>query len=144
MTAHILYPAIDPTTPATMSELFISQILRQELGYQRIIVTDDLDMKAIKDQFEDGNMIGHALNVGCDMFIHARYPVAEDKRTITLAQNIARAVQEQKVSEETLFKSFCRINSVFEDLLSENKPHALTADVFEAHAALAREIKASA
>src|SRR5262249_37842269 len=119
------------------------QVLRRELGFKRVLITDDLDMKAVSEQFKDGNMIAHALNVGCDMFIVARQPGADDMRTIFLAERIAAAIQDKSVAEDTLFRAFSRINSVFEDMLPDNEPHELSKETFAAHQALAREIESS-
>ena len=140
MTAHISYPNIDPHTPATMSKLFISELLRQSMGYKKVVVTDDLDMKAVSAAFEDRNMIAQALNVGCDMFIVARQPGSDEERTIFLAESIATALQERIVSEDTLFASFCRINNLFENELPQNEPHPLPPEVFKQHAELAAKL----
>ena len=140
MTAHILFPTLDPKTPATMSRFFITELLRGQLGYKKVVVTDDLDMKAVSKEFEQSNMIAQALNVGCDMFIVARQPGADDQRAILMAQSIAKALEQRLVSEETLFQAFCRINEMFENELPQNQPHELSAEVFASHADLARSL----
>lgn len=52
MTAHILYPALDPSLPATLSPTIIPQLLRGELGYDGVVASDDLEMKAIAGRFD--------------------------------------------------------------------------------------------
>ena len=47
MTAHVVFPALDPTRPATLSEQVVTGLLRGKLGFDGVIVSDDLDMKAI-------------------------------------------------------------------------------------------------
>ncbi|MBK3018868.1 beta-N-acetylhexosaminidase, partial [Klebsiella pneumoniae] len=51
MTAHIVYPAIDPDYPATLSRTILGGILREELGYDGVVITDALMMKAIADRY---------------------------------------------------------------------------------------------
>lgn len=137
MTAHILFPALDPQTPATMSHYFISELLRGQMGYKKVVVTDDLDMEAVSKDFEKSMMIAQALNVGCDMFIVARQPGADDQRALFLADSIAAALEQRVVSEDVLFQAFCRINDLFENELPQNEPHLLATEVFAEHAALA-------
>lgn len=52
MTAHILYPALDPALPATLSPHIVPSILRDEHGYDGVVASDDLEMKAIHDRFD--------------------------------------------------------------------------------------------
>ena len=88
MTAHILFPQIDPKVPATLSKTILTDILRQELGFSGVIVSDDLDMKAVSEMFMQSGTIARAFNAGCDLFIVSRninsgnlertYKIAED------------------------------------------------------------------
>jgi beta-N-acetylhexosaminidase len=72
MTAHVLYPALDPDRPATLSQKIITQLLREELRYSRLVVTDDLGMKAITDHCSPTDAPRLALEAGCDMLFYAR------------------------------------------------------------------------
>jgi beta-N-acetylhexosaminidase len=69
MTAHILYPQIDPTYPATLSHYWLSQVLRQQLGYAGLIITDALEMKAISDRYSISEAARLALQAGADMIL---------------------------------------------------------------------------
>jgi beta-N-acetylhexosaminidase len=73
MTAHVLFPAIDPVEPATFSRTLIAELLRGELGYEGIIVSDDLEMRAISRRIEQDGAIAEPFSAGCDMAIVARY-----------------------------------------------------------------------
>jgi beta-N-acetylhexosaminidase len=49
MTAHVIFSAIDPSVPATLSKAVVGDLLRCEIGYKGVVVSDDLDMKAISN-----------------------------------------------------------------------------------------------
>lgn len=74
MTAHIVYPAIDPDACATLSEKCIS-LIRQDIGFDGLLMTDDLSMKALSGDF--GQRTRHALAAGCDMILHCNGERAE-------------------------------------------------------------------
>ena len=88
MTAHILFPQIDPEVPATLSKIILNDILRKELGFEGVIVSDDLDMKAVSEMFMQSGTVARAFHAGCDLFIVSRninssslertYKIAED------------------------------------------------------------------
>lgn len=66
MTAHVVFAAIDATKPATLSHAVITGVLRDKLGYRGVIVSDDLDMKAIRDP---GAAAVAAIRAGCDVLL---------------------------------------------------------------------------
>lgn len=69
MTAHVMFPALDPSAPATLSDRVLKTLLRQEIGYQGVVVSDDLEMKAIADHFGLEEAVERALLAGCDAFL---------------------------------------------------------------------------
>lgn len=70
MTAHILYPKIDPQWPATLSEVFLKKILLEQLNYQGLIFSDDLDMKALAKWGDQTVLAPRALEAGCDILLY--------------------------------------------------------------------------
>ncbi len=106
MTAHIQYPALDDTTfvskdgktmikPATMSRKIITDLLRDELNYQGVVITDALDMAGISHFFEPIEAVVNTFSAGVDialMPIEIRSP----KDLAVLDQLIARLVNEVK------------------------------------------------
>ena len=66
MTAHIVYPALDPELPATLSPAVLSGLLRRDWGYDGVVVTDATDMRAIRDRYPNGQAGPLALNAGAD------------------------------------------------------------------------------
>jgi beta-N-acetylhexosaminidase len=68
MSAHIVYPAWDPALPATLSPTVISTIIRHRIGFQGVLVTDDLAMKALSGS--PAALAGQALEAGCDVALY--------------------------------------------------------------------------
>jgi len=69
MTAHALYPALDPDVPATLSPKILQGVLRQHMGFEGLILTDALDMGALTNQRSDTEIIEQAMNAGVDMLL---------------------------------------------------------------------------
>ena len=69
MTAHVHYPALDPTLPATLSPHILTRLLRRRLGFRGVIASDDLEMRAIADQWSAGEAAILALAAGCDLLL---------------------------------------------------------------------------
>ncbi|MCI0384517.1 glycoside hydrolase family 3 protein [Streptomyces sp. CNQ085] len=75
MTAHIVVPALDPSgVPATMSQPIVTGLLREELGFEGLIVTDALDMRGASGQFPPDVAPVRALEAGCDQLVLAPKP----------------------------------------------------------------------
>ncbi|WP_031548766.1 beta-N-acetylhexosaminidase [Parvularcula oceani] len=68
MTAHIVYEALDPDRPATLSPMLIETVIRGEIGFDGLLMTDDLSMKALQGSFTD--RASEALKAGCDLVLH--------------------------------------------------------------------------
>jgi len=68
MTAHVVYTALDPERPATVSPTIIGEIIRGHIGYDGLLMTDDLSMKALSGSFRDKTEAAFA--AGCDMALH--------------------------------------------------------------------------
>jgi beta-N-acetylhexosaminidase len=71
MTAHIVYEAWDPDRPATCSPTVIEEIIRQRIGFQGLLMSDDLDMKALQYALNGGlaQRAEAALGAGCDVVL---------------------------------------------------------------------------
>jgi beta-N-acetylhexosaminidase len=67
MTAHIVYPTLDPDNPATMSRRILTGLLRDEWEYKGVVITDGMDMHAIAGRYGVGNAAVCALTAGADM-----------------------------------------------------------------------------
>lgn len=73
MVSHCIYPALDPTKPASLSATWISKILRKEIGYTGVIVSDDMNMDAIaQDKNAWGDAMVESVVAGTDMLLVCR------------------------------------------------------------------------
>ncbi|MEU3722561.1 glycoside hydrolase family 3 N-terminal domain-containing protein [Streptomyces sp. NPDC031705] len=72
MTAHIVFPALDPSgDPATLSRPIVTGILRERLGFRGVVVTDALDMAGVRQKYGDDRVPVLALKAGCDQLLNA-------------------------------------------------------------------------
>jgi beta-N-acetylhexosaminidase len=69
MTAHVVYPALDPRRPATLSPAICRDLLRRRLGFQGVLFSDDLEMHAVAGHAAPGRAAVAALRAGCDMLL---------------------------------------------------------------------------
>jgi beta-N-acetylhexosaminidase len=69
MTAHVLVPSLDPERPATLSRRVVQAILRDELGYGGVILSDDLEMKAVSARYAVPEAAVAAIQAGCDALL---------------------------------------------------------------------------
>jgi beta-N-acetylhexosaminidase len=75
MTAHVLYEALDPDRPATLSPSIVRDVIRGVIGFTGLLMTDDLSMKALAGSFEDRTQA--ALKAGVDVVLHCNGVMAE-------------------------------------------------------------------
>jgi len=68
MTAHVVYAKIDPSAPATTSRKVVRSVIRRQIGFDGLLMTDDLSMKALSGGFRE--RIEAALAAGCDVGLH--------------------------------------------------------------------------
>jgi beta-N-acetylhexosaminidase len=69
MTAHVLYPALDPQWPATLSEKIITGLLRQQLGFSGVLFSDDMEMLAISQRYSVAQSALCAMLAGVDVLL---------------------------------------------------------------------------
>jgi beta-N-acetylhexosaminidase len=102
MSAHIVFPAVDPSgLPATLSYPIITGLLRQRLGFQGLVVSDDLaGMRAITDNFPPGDAAVQAVRAGVDMLIiGGGVPRQRESRDALLAALGTGALSRERLDE---------------------------------------------
>lgn len=93
MTAHVVYTAVDPELPATLSELVIESVIRERIGFTGFLFSDDVGMKALSGPLADRARA--ALGAGCDAVLHCSGDLAE-MRTIAAAMPPLSAAARQR------------------------------------------------
>jgi beta-N-acetylhexosaminidase len=100
MSAHIVFPAVDPTgDPATLSRQVMTGLLREKLGFKGLALSDDMGaMKAITDNYAPGDAAVRAVKAGVDLMILS----AEVGRQRQARDGLLAAVQSGEISRERL------------------------------------------
>jgi beta-N-acetylhexosaminidase len=105
MTAHVLYPALDPQWPATLSRRIATELLRGELGFRGVLVSDDLGMKAVADRYPIEELAVGCIAAGVDHLL-IREPVA---RQIAAFEAIVRAAEARSELRARVEESAARV-----------------------------------
>jgi beta-N-acetylhexosaminidase len=108
MTAHVVFEALDPGVPATMSSMAVDGLLRRELGFRGVIFSDDLEMKAIAGRMDFGEACVRALEAGCDCLLVCH----ELERQRAAIAAIAAAASSGRLSPERLARSHARLDAL--------------------------------
>jgi beta-N-acetylhexosaminidase len=87
MTAHIVYSAIDPGAPATLSPHVVAEVIRGEIGFDGVLVSDDLSMSALGGGL--GKRTRQALAAGCDLALHCNGDPGEMEEVVAAARPIS-------------------------------------------------------
>ena len=102
MTAHIVYPALDPEYPATMSRRILNDLLRDEWKYRGIIITDGMDMHAIAGRYGVGNAAVRALTAGADMVMALGTRETQEETLDAIAEALASGLLSGEDVEQRL------------------------------------------
>ncbi|MEM7677627.1 MAG: beta-N-acetylhexosaminidase [Myxococcota bacterium] len=105
MTAHIVFSALDPDHPATLSTKVLHPLLREELGYEGVIVSDDLEMKAVADHYGIEDAAVMAVAAGCDQLLICHQPSLVERAHRALVDAVATG----RLSADRLYEASERI-----------------------------------
>lgn len=109
LTAHVFSP-LDPENPATLSKATITDVLRGQMGYDGVVITDDMGMGAIVNHYGLANAIERAINAGVDMIaIGNNGYLYIDNIVEQVITAIQQMVAEGKISRERIEQSYTRI-----------------------------------
>lgn len=113
MTAHIINKKIDPDCPATLSEKIIQGILRQKLGFDGVVFSDDMQMGAIVDNYGFEDAIVSAINAGCDILVFSNNSAVYDETMPYRAKDaILKAVRDGRISRNRIEQAHVRIQKM--------------------------------
>lgn len=109
MTAHVFNGKLDPIYPATLSKSTITDLLRNRLGFKGVVVSDDMQMKAIADRYGLEEAIRLAIDAGVDILLFGNN-TAWDPAIGTKATAIIRSLVERKlITDERIDRSYRRV-----------------------------------
>lgn len=109
LTAHVFNSTLDPDYPATLSRATVNGILRGRLGYDGLVLSDDMQMGAIRDAFGYEDAVRLAINAGVDVLTIANQQVFEEGIVLRTVDLVERLVSEGKVSEGRIDEAYRRI-----------------------------------
>lgn len=105
MTAHVMYPAWDPQLPATFSKIILQEVLRQQLGFKGVIISDDLEMKAIEKHWPFESFPALGVAAGVDIFLICHSP----EKIRSLHNRLAEDSEQGNISSQSIAQSVERI-----------------------------------
>jgi len=105
MTAHVIYPALDASLPATLSKAIITELLRGEMGFREVVITDCLEMKAISENYGIGEAALMAIHAGADILL-ACHTLSRQRE---IYETVLRAAMDGVIEESRINKSVDRI-----------------------------------
>lgn len=135
MTSHILFPKIEAGVPATMSARIIRDVLRGELGFDGVVVTDDIGMGAVRDMFERPETVEQMMNATTDLIDICAYGT-DTTRALQIADAIGAAVDAGRIERKVIGASRARIEALLATL-PQHPVEQLDESVFARHAAIA-------
>lgn len=100
MTAHVLYSALDRDAPATLSRPVIDNVIRGEIGFDGLLLSDDLCMKALSGTFSERTVA--ALAAGCDVALHCSGDIAEMEQVAAAALPLNEAALDRLARGEAM------------------------------------------
>ena len=107
MSAHIMLPHLDPEFPGTLSKIFLKKYLREELFFQGVVVSDDMQMQAITANYGATEAPLLALEAGCDLLCYRT-----EEQAIIALEAIEKAIADKRLSLSQLEASVSRVKKV--------------------------------
>ena len=116
MTAHVLVPALDDERPATLSPRIVTDLLRDELGFNGVILSDDLEMKAIAKTYAVADAAVQAVEAGCDGLLICSGDVSVQAATL---EALVYAVEQGRIPYKRFDDAQLRLRRAKERFLAE-------------------------
>ncbi|HJQ85321.1 MAG TPA: beta-N-acetylhexosaminidase [Candidatus Binatia bacterium] len=139
MTAHVVFPALDPRRPATLSRAICHDLLRRRLGFGGVLFSDDLEMNAVAARETPAARSIAALRAGCDMLL-----VCQSIATARAAmEGVEQAVAAGTVSADRVVTALSRVQALRRRLDASREPRRDAALRWPAHEKLAARLRAA-
>lgn len=143
MTAHVLIPALDEERPVSLSRAIVHGWLREELGYQGLVMSDDLGMRAISDRYGSDVAAAAAIAAGCDAVLLCGPDLEQHARTL---EALIRATEQERLPLTRVEDAMARQRRAKERFLTDGSRPVLPAGDWrrvvgcDAHQAIAHEM----
>jgi beta-N-acetylhexosaminidase len=144
MTAHVLVPALDERRPATLSRAVVSGLLREELGFEGLILSDDLEMKAIANTYSVPSAAVLAVEAGCDGVLICQS--GDQGLQVEALEALIHAVEENRLPLGTVDDALLRHQRAKETFLTSSSSRPMSGKALrqllgrDEHQAIAAEI----
>ncbi|MDO9042809.1 MAG: glycoside hydrolase family 3 N-terminal domain-containing protein [Desulfocapsaceae bacterium] len=112
MTGHLFHKELDPTYPATLSTRIIANLLRQKLQFSGVVISDDLQMKAITDRYGLEEAACLALAAGVDLLIIGNNLDYNPDILARIIPAILQAIRSGKLQEKMIHEAYARIQQL--------------------------------
>jgi beta-N-acetylhexosaminidase len=113
MTAHVLYRALDPKLPATLSERIITGLLREKLDYDGVVFSDDMEMRAINDNYRQEEAVALCVRAGIDVMLFCH----DLSRAIHAFEFLCSEFEKDETVRARVEKSYKRITKLKQGFL---------------------------
>jgi beta-N-acetylhexosaminidase len=114
LTAHVFNATLDPDHPATLSAITVDGMLRRDLGFDGVVISDDLQMGAIRDAYGFDEAIALAIEAGVDVLLIANQVVYDPDIATRVIDLVERLVADGRIGEERIEASYRRIQALKE------------------------------
>jgi beta-N-acetylhexosaminidase len=121
MSSHLLFPKIDPDWPVTLSKIFLTDILRTQLRYRQLVITDDLGMKALTNKYDTKTIAVRALQAGANILLYCNEP---DAPPLAL-EAIAEALKNKSLDSKVVSENHKRILEIKKENITQPDPLAM-------------------
>jgi beta-N-acetylhexosaminidase len=108
MTAHLVFPALDERLPATLSRQIVNGILRQQLGYEGVVFSDDMEMKALTENFNTEEAALLSLHAGVDVLLYCH----DLSKATAMFDLFCREGKRDKQMRDRIDESYARISKL--------------------------------
>jgi beta-N-acetylhexosaminidase len=140
MSAHVVFPALDPDHPATLSPVVIPELLRRRLGYGGVVFSDDLEMKAVAGRWSAEDLVRKGIEATIDVFLACK----EHHLQLEVFEALVRAQEQDEAVARAVADSARRVHALRARLPTGAGAEGLRTLGCDAHATLADRVRREA
>ena len=117
MTAHVVFPALDDKFPATLSSRIVAEVLRRELGYDGLVFSDDMKMKAITENFDAGEAAISSVRAGINVLLYCH----DLSKAASIVELLCREARHDSQLRAKIEESAARIDKLKKRCLRQHR-----------------------